>query len=263
MSRPSKKDTGSLSSGSRFGFGLKPRKPSLAADSGQDTARDLQGAKNRIATVIRSVAAFLFVGLTLLVSTWLILGLTIFPVVQISGAPWVVKWAAWPEGSVPADSIALVSPEPRETSLSFRFSLLISGSDKSIVKIIAGPGGEYKAGLNRQIYYNDVPTPWLATQPLKTTKLGDNYLAVCISGADCPVGTTTVIPVANVLGEVIGILRPSPSLAPVPTVDPQPIPALPLPPVAEEEEISPFQNPDLSEEVDGVGNRNDRSGGGP
>lgn len=229
MSRAPKKRSGSLSSGSRLGVGLRNRRPSLAVDGAQPNSPTPSNVTGAIVAIIRGIAAAIFITVTLVVSGWLILGLTILPVVQVEGTPWVVRWAAWPEAMVPSGSVAMVSSSPRDSSMGARFSLIVSGGNNSIMEIVAGPGGEIKAGPDKQIFYNEIPTQWQFNDAIPPTKIGNQYLAVCILGPTCTPGVAELVPVERILGEVVGSLKLSPTLGPVPSTPTPPPPPSPLP----------------------------------
>lgn len=222
MSRPRKASEGSLSSGRRLGAGLKGRKrPALAADSVDGGAVAPSAPEPRvISTLGRGLVGLIVVGAILIGSAWLLVGLTVLPIVRVEGTPWAVKWAAWPEGSAPANSVVLTDENGRQTDLVSRFNLLVSDSATlAVMQVIAGPGSDIAAGLDRRIVVNGLATEWLYPSYLPPTKLGDQYLAVCLTGSRCERGSTSLVPIGNVLGEVLGSLRAGFSLGPLPLIE--------------------------------------------
>ena len=240
MKIPKPSNEGALSSGRRLGLGITTRRPALAVEGEAQPSQNGSPFVSFILSFIRSITASVVILVILLVSGWLLLGLTALPILSVNGTPWLVKWAAWPEGMVPSASgaVAMVSGSARQTDLGARFSLLVSQDDgRKIVQVVAGPGGEIKAGPDLQIYYNNVPTGAYAVTPFPSTRLGSNYFALCLSGASCESGQYELVPIQNVLGEVVGSVRLGPGLGPVPEllVTPQTFPALPPMPIEVDE----------------------------
>ena len=217
MKRDKRPQSGSLSAGSSFGASLRKRAPSLAAGLGDKDSPSDQGRAGVLVLVVRGVAALVVVSMILLVAAWLVLGLTVLPVLRVDGTPWVVKWSAWPEGAVPSGAIAMVDTGGKDTSLPGRFSMLVEpGSTRAVVEVVTGPGGQIRVESDGQTFINEVLVPWEGMFSEGETRLGDRYLVVCISGEQCTPGAPLLLPTSAVLGEVLGSLSLSPSLGPVP-----------------------------------------------
>jgi hypothetical protein len=246
VSRPRKSSEGSLSSGKRFGAGLsRHKRPTLAADFPDGTQTAGAPEPKVAVTLFRGVAGLVIVGIVLLISGWLLIGLTVLPTLRVQGVPWLVKWSAWPEGAVPAGAVVMTDPDGRKIDLTSRAGLLFSdGSGRAIMQVVGGPGGDIATGAGNRVILNGVLQDWRYPTPLPSTRLGDNYLAVCLSGDSCQRGDVVLLPIQNVLGEVLGYVHLSTSLGPLPI-------------------LSDDERPVFSDVVDSVPEPPTSSGGSP
>lgn len=243
---------GSLSAGTSLGASFRRKAPSLAAGGGdKDAPAPSSGGGSVFAILFRGILALLFVSILLIGALWLVLGVTVLPILRVDGTAWAVKWAAWPEGGVPTGAIVMAETGSKRSDIPGRLGMLLdTGSSRAVVEVVAGPGGEIKADIDNRIYLNGFVSPWVSAGPLPTTRIGDRYLVVCIAGESCVPGTASLLPVSGVLGEVLGSVTLSPSLGPVPNPPAPPIPS-PMPPeilpMPTESPVSP--QPSTTEEV--------------
>lgn len=209
---------GSLSAGTSLGASFRRKGPSLAAGGGDKETPAPNGTGGSVLAILfRGVIALLFVGALLIAALWLVLGVTVLPVLRVDGTAWAVKWAAWPEGGVPTGSIVMAETGAKRMDIPGRLGMLLdAGTSRAVVEVVAGPGGEIRADIDNRIYLNGFASPWVSAGPLPTTRIGDRYLVVCIAGESCIPGTASLLPVSAVLGEVLGSVSLSPSLGPVP-----------------------------------------------
>lgn len=206
MNRPA---SGSLTDG-RLPF-WKQSKPKLAADVvDPDTGKEkVPTSSLAIASIVKTVAGLLGLFLVVTFAAWLVLGITVMPTPRVAGDAWAVKWSAWPEGAVPADSLVAVTEGPVDRGVVGRAGYLFGAGGITVQRVIAGPGGTVTTTPEGYVAWNGVPTTAKANGLLEGEQpLGDAYLTECVAG-DCGVpGTAQIVPIGNIMGEALGIFTP-------------------------------------------------------
>lgn len=207
-------EPGLLSSG-RLPF-WKQSKPRLAVDEIDPStgAEPLPVSSRAIASVAKAAALLVGVLVMFTVSAWVILGVTVMPTPRVDGNAWAVKWAAWPQGAVPADSLVAVVAGPVETSIPARFRYQFASDQVTIQRVLAGPGGTVEVLPDGTVTWNGTPVSARAGDTVTPGPLGDAYLAVCEVGDCGGQGAASIVPVDSVMGQARGIYTPPFTVSP-------------------------------------------------
>ena len=156
----------------------------------------------RFIIVIITVATISFLGAVAL------LGTTILPVLKIDGHHWLIQRSVYTQGQVPLNSVVLSLGKPLERTTLSRLTLLFKGaSTSSIVKIVALPLDKISIGKSKQVFINGNLIKSKYGSLTQNHTLGDQYLAICLSG-DCGAKYGLVeIPTNYILGKILGEIR--------------------------------------------------------
>lgn len=168
----------------------------------------------RAIVLLGALVAFLAVG------AWIVLGLTVMPVMKMGSDVWLVKWAAFPEGQIPTGSIVAVSSEPIARDFGSRLTDLLgmNTDERGIYGVIAGPGSEISADPGGEIVWNGQGTGVTSESGISPHLLGNNFLMVCMAGDCANPGAAVEVPVSHVLGEPLGTYQPPASIEAVPSL---------------------------------------------
>jgi hypothetical protein len=253
MSKSRPENIGRLSSGKEKTW--KRTKPKLAADIEDtgipDPEEDNSGAKESAAMFIRFAGGLFGVGFFLVIVGWFILGVTILPFIRVGDSVWVTKWAAYPEGGVPSGTLIISSENQVERSLPDRFNLiLLNHPEYSVSKVVAGPGFTVEPNMDtNEIVWKNEATGFYSDLLFQKFDLQAEYLSICVSGNCGEPGDLFLVPMRNVLGEVINKYSFPLSLDdPPPTPEPIKIQKL----VGVENIIEKPVEPELSEELQDI-----------
>lgn len=205
MAKPGRNEPAALSAGVEPPW--RSSRPSLAADPlGDDVAAELPKRREPLAwSSAKAIAGVLAIAAGVAVAGWVILGLTVLPTMRIGDQAWFVKWAAHPEGQVPAGTIVAAGSEPVRRGLLDR-AVSLAGLDagsRAIYVIVAGPGSEARSEPDGRVIWAGTDTGYSTPVPIPPHLLGGSYLAMCVTGPCGEPGTFSDVPASHVLGTVI------------------------------------------------------------
>lgn len=223
--RPNKTAAGRLAAGKEpfWSRSRRPRRVAVEAETGvPDPEEPVVDGRSAIAAVLSVVAILLTLVAVLSVVIWLAIGLTVMPTPRVAGDIWAVKWAAWPQGQVPPGSIVMSTPEQVSGDLSSRFGLLLAdGEGATLSQIVGGPTGSVETTQSLQILINGQDTGYRSPSPISKQNIGDQYVAICLKGCSAD-GVIHLIPIGNVVGEVMGRYKFPLEITPMPSVSSTP-----------------------------------------
>lgn len=192
----------------------KKSRPTLAASIDETGIPDpdddsVMGTSRIVKTFGKVIAILLGVSIVLWLAVLFVLNLTVLPMPRVEGTTWAVKWAAWPQGKAPENSLVGTYKYANQTGILDRSMLILDSSGVSIEQIIAGPSTKVSSDSAGQIIVNGVTTSHKSTTyNMPETATGENYLTKCVSGPCGEPGSYRAIPVQWLLGEVLGEFKP-------------------------------------------------------
>lgn len=183
----------------------KPRLVAPAADGTPTLAAKNDDLSYRVGVIFRATVVLGTLAISMLLASWFILATTVLSTPSINGTIWSVQRAAWVQGEAPTGSVAMAGSNEVTRDLLGRVGEFFVGVDQAaIYEIAATPQQSIYTNPAGDLVVDGQKTGLVITTPVAPRTLNAAYLGICVQGPCGKPGTPVELPVAHVVGKVMG-----------------------------------------------------------
>jgi hypothetical protein len=183
-------------------------KPRLVAPSPDGTVTPVtknEDLSYRVGVIFRAAVVLGTLAISMLLASWFILASTVLSTPNIGGTFWSVQRAAWVQGEAPNGSVVVAGSGDVTHDLLGRVGEFFGGIDgASIYQIAATPHQDIYTTPAGDLMVDGKKTGFALATPVAPRTLNAAYLGVCVQGPCGKPGTPVELPVAHVVGKVMG-----------------------------------------------------------